>query len=177
MRTVRDEDLHGRLPPELIVARTKALMELYAGRGDGVVERLDGLDPVEVLDRVLTRLGLDIGSFRAADIRCLDDEGRSRMLRLLDRLRMLRDDEICRESALVAAQGELEQIMRSEWLRCVHGEVGSPDGRSRCEIAHSEVERLERELVFVRSAFRDHAEELAHFLAASRRERFTGIGA
>ncbi len=76
------------------------------------------------------------------------------LLRPLDDA-LLADAERHLLSRLDLAQRELDAVMRSSWFACLLGDVQEPALRARCQSALREVEKLERELVAVRTTRRD----------------------
>jgi hypothetical protein len=65
-------------------------------------------------------------------------------------------------SSLDRAQRELDAVMRASWLGCLVGDVQDPALKKRCQEALLEVERLERELVAVRTSRHEGGETGPH---------------
>lgn len=103
------------------------------------------------------------------DLTHLAPERRHLVERLAARVHFLRNEEICAQAALVEAQSELERL--SVGSRLVGNDEGERDVESLrdCDRVRSEVERLERELVFVRGAINGHLEDLDEMLVARAR--------
>ena len=90
----------------------------------------------------------------------LDGMARTRGLAILERIRALRDAEICAVAALDAAQQELDACARRASLEHMQSGDRDPASIDACDAVRADVDRLERRLVFTRAALRDQYEEL-----------------
>jgi hypothetical protein len=112
--------------------------------------------------------GTDLGPWRAETLHALSPEQLATGAALLDHLRGLLDEELCRAAALADAEDELERLVRREWRSCLHGEIQDPGLRRGCELAQQAVERLERGLRTVRAARLGLGEEIRALLRGAR---------
>ena len=98
------------------------------------------------------------------DLTHLAPERRQLVERLAARVQFLRNEEICAQAALVEAQRELERLSVGSRLSGTDEGERDIDSLRDSELVRREVERLERELVFVRGAINGHLEDLDEML-------------
>lgn len=117
--------------------------------------------------------GSFLDAFDPAQLVGLESVSRQRCKSLLARLRELRNDEICAESALAVAQQELDTRSEDARRRVLHEDEPHSAGEQAVAATREAVEQAERDLVFVRAAIQDLVDEIGRRVASSGRGRLT----